>query len=88
LTKNIRSSVINYVPDPALDAVAEEHGSRFRDIIYKGSGRSELHAYLNYAHGDESLQAIYGYEPWRLALLKELKHKYDPLGCFNFYEPF
>ncbi len=41
----------------------------------------------NYAHGDESLEEIYGYEPWRQQKLQDLKKAYDPLGRFNFYAP-
>lgn len=76
------------MPNEALDAEAEEHGSRLRNIIYEGSGSPELHTYVNYAHGDEPLQAVYGYEPWRLERLRHLKKKYDPKGRFSFFEPF
>jgi len=46
-----------------------------------------MHAYVNYAHGDENLQELYGYEPWRLARLEALKSKYDPYRRFDFYSP-
>lgn len=48
---------------------------------------TELHTYVNYAHGDETLQELYGYEAWRQSRLKSLKTKYDPNGKFNFNEP-
>ena len=54
--------------------------------MLNGTG-SELRAYVNYANGDESQGAVFGYEPWRLQRLRELKKRYDPLGRFNFYEP-
>ena len=46
-----------------------------------------LSAYVNYAHGDEPLGAIYGYEPWRLERLRSLKKQYDPDFKFKFYNP-
>ena len=46
-----------------------------------------LSAYINYAHGDEPLEAIYGYEPWRLERLRSLKKQYDPDFRFKFYNP-
>ena len=45
--------------------------------------------YVNYANGrsSESLESVYGYEPWRLSRLRGLKAKYDPYNRFRFYEP-
>lgn len=43
--------------------------------------------YVNYAFGDESLESIYGYEPWRLDKLRALKRKYDPKNQFRYYNP-
>ncbi|KAK4031275.1 6-hydroxy-D-nicotine oxidase [Parachaetomium inaequale] len=50
-------------------------------------GSAERRVYVNYALGDESLQAIYGYEPWRLQRLRALKRKYDPNNRFKFFAP-
>lgn len=36
--------------------------------------------YINFAHGDETPEAIYGAS---LPKLKQLKKKYDPAGVFN-----
>jgi FAD/FMN-containing dehydrogenase len=36
--------------------------------------------YINFAHGDETLEAIYGSS---LPRLREVKKKYDPTGAFN-----
>lgn len=58
-----------------------------REILRVGSGSSELHAYVNYANGEETLEQLYGYEPWRLEKLRTLKAEYDPLGRFSFYAP-
>lgn len=76
--------------DPARAAVIEEraayHGKKMRDAVVHGSG-GKLHAYVNYAHGDEGLQAMYGYEEWRVKRLRELKKAWDPLNRFGWYAP-
>ncbi|KAI0098683.1 hypothetical protein GGR51DRAFT_576935 [Nemania sp. FL0031] len=51
----------------------------------KVSGSDKVYVYENYAHGDESLSAIFGYEAWRHKRLTGLKAKYDPHGFFNAY---
>ncbi|KAF2966272.1 hypothetical protein GQX73_g7301 [Xylaria multiplex] len=70
-----------------LDDQAAQLGNQLRDIIHRGSGYKDLHVYVNYAYGNEKPEGWYGYERWRQARLKELKHKYDPQGHFNFYAP-
>ncbi|GAB1197568.1 hypothetical protein APSETT444_006865 [Aspergillus pseudonomiae] len=80
------SSVIifeNATDRPAADAF----GDRVRDIFHEGSGEAEKHVYVNYASGDEPLETIYGYEPWRQSKLSALKRKYDPENRFGFYAP-
>jgi hypothetical protein len=57
-----------------------------RDAIVQGSG-GKLYAYVNYANGEEGLEAMYGYEGWRLDRLRALKGEYDPLGRFSWYAP-
>ncbi|KAI5855067.1 hypothetical protein GGS23DRAFT_618979 [Durotheca rogersii] len=66
---------------PAVDA----WGKEWRDKITKSSGYPKQYVYMNYAHGDEPLESMYGYEPWRLERLRKLKGKYDPHGFFNHY---
>lgn len=70
----------------SLDDLAADFGGRMRNALFNGSGQP-LHAYVNYAHGDESLGALYGYEDWRLWRLSRLKAKYDPFGKFGYYAP-
>lgn len=70
----------------SLDNMAADFGTRMRFALLDGSGQP-LHAYVNYAHGDESLEALYGYEDWRLWRLRRLKVKYDPFGKFGYYAP-
>ena len=48
---------------------------------------AEMHAYVNYAHGDESLAEMYGHQAWRLERLRKLKKEYDPQNRFGFYSP-
>lgn len=79
--------VIVYLPDSSIDAAAVKHGQHFRELLLQGSGREELHAYVNYAHGDESLGDIYGSEFWRLEKLRKIKRIYDPGEKFSFYAP-
>ncbi|KAB8237519.1 hypothetical protein ETB97_012941 [Aspergillus alliaceus] len=67
--------------------MAEAFGNRIRDIFYEGSGEEEKHVYVNYAAGDEPLETMYGYEPWRQSKLSELKRKYDPNDRFGYYAP-
>jgi len=79
--------MIIYQPDPTLDDIAAKFGNELRQIMLKGSGEKELHAYINYAHGDEKLEEIYGHEAWRLEKLRRLKREYDPEMRFRFYAP-
>ncbi|KAH8645772.1 putative FAD-dependent oxygenase [Xylariales sp. PMI_506] len=79
--------VVSYAVNTTLNDHAIAFGEGIRQVLHKGNGGSELHAYVNYAHGDETLQEMYGYEPWRIARLKSLKHKYDPGNRFRFFGP-
>ncbi|KAI1423279.1 FAD binding domain protein [Xylaria sp. FL1777] len=79
---------ITYAPStPELEEAAVNLGESLRQILYEGSGRTELHSYVNYAFGEETLENWYGYDEWRQTRLRELKKKYDPLGKFSFYAP-
>jgi FAD/FMN-containing dehydrogenase len=73
--------------DESQDTEAIRVAKELRSVLLEGSGSNELHAYLNYAHGDETPEELYGHQPWRLNQLRELKKKYDPHGRFNFYGP-
>jgi FAD/FMN-containing dehydrogenase len=72
--------------DEALDREAEAWGDKIRRALVNASGKP-LHAYVNYAYGDEGAEALYGYEPWRLERLRALKAQYDPHGKFDYYNP-
>ena len=62
------------------------YGREIRDAVVRGSG-GPLSAYVNYAHGDESLEAMYGYESWRVRRLRALKEEWDPENRFGWYAP-
>ncbi|KFY10802.1 hypothetical protein V492_04835 [Pseudogymnoascus sp. VKM F-4246] len=79
--------VVSYSVNSTLDSSAIAFGNNLREALHKADGSAEMHTYVNYAHGDENLQELYGYEAWRVARLKTLKRKYDPEGHFSFYAP-
>ena len=80
--------LIQYTPaGPVRDQQAAQFGNQLRQILHKGSGRSQMHTYVNYAYGDESPKEWYGADAWRQDRLKALKAKYDPRGRFSFYAP-
>ncbi|KAG5759821.1 hypothetical protein H9Q72_012060 [Fusarium xylarioides] len=79
---------ILYKPNTTLDGLAQEHGEKLRKHLLEASGDPEhLRAYVNYAHGIESLEEMYGHEPWRIQKLKALKKKWDPENRMRFYAP-
>ncbi|RGP81257.1 hypothetical protein FLONG3_639 [Fusarium longipes] len=68
------TSYILYKPNSTLDSLAQEHGEKLRALLLEASDDpTQLRAYVNYAHGVESLESIYGHEPWRIEKLKLLK---------------
>lgn len=77
MTYNARADV------GSLAADADGWARGWRDRIATVSGYDRLSVYQNYAHDDEPLSALYGYEPWRHQRLSALKAKYDPRGHFN-----
>ncbi|KAK0615698.1 hypothetical protein B0T17DRAFT_538844 [Bombardia bombarda] len=78
---------VTYPPEPSLDETALEWAGKTRDLFNEGQPGRLPSTYINYGLGDESLESIYGYEPWRLEKLRGLKHKYDPENRFRYYVP-
>ncbi|KAL8839882.1 MAG: hypothetical protein Q9170_001562 [Blastenia crenularia] len=76
-----------YPPSKASDAIALEFATKARQIWLTGEPGREWTAYPNYANGDEPIEAVYGYESWRLDRLRGLKKQYDPYNRFRFYNP-
>ncbi|KAL9095872.1 MAG: hypothetical protein Q9165_001869 [Trypethelium subeluteriae] len=70
------------------DSVAQAVDNFFLDWRSKFAavdGYDQLYIYQNYAHGDEPLSALYGYDEWRHERLTSVKNAYDPHGFFNAY---
>lgn len=80
------SPVLIWPANTSLDATAHQIGRDIRAALLGGTDE-RLDAYVNYAAGDESMEEVYGREPWRLEKLRRLKMEYDPHGRFNFYAP-
>ncbi|KAL8638635.1 MAG: hypothetical protein Q9228_004227 [Teloschistes exilis] len=76
-----------YTPSSALDALVPQYGHQARALFDAGEPQRPLNAYVNYAYGDETVEQMYGYEPWRVQKLKSLKKRYDPQNRFRFYNP-
>ncbi|KAI1209139.1 uncharacterized protein F4807DRAFT_467786 [Annulohypoxylon truncatum] len=74
-------------PDSAFEDFAKAWARDTVNLWNAGQPERKPTAYVNYAAGYESLQAMYGYEPWRLERLRNLKAKYDPNNRFAYYNP-
>jgi hypothetical protein len=69
----------------------EEFLEKWKVRFIEVSGYGRLHQYVNYGNTtkkQDPVEALYGYEPWRLRKLRALKEKYDPRGFFSWYQPF
>ncbi|RYP66672.1 hypothetical protein DL771_007671 [Monosporascus sp. 5C6A] len=84
---NILTILQTTYSDESVAPAADAWVRSWRDRVARPehSGYDNQAVYVNYAHGDESLEAMYGYEPWRLQRLRSLKRRYDPHGFFNHY---
>lgn len=74
--------------DPTISDVANTYAKEWVDRYRQTSGYDKWYVYQNYAFDDEPLEAMYGYEPWRLARLRRLKKRYDPKDVFKGYHDF
>lgn len=80
------SPVLTYAANATLDTIARRIANEIRNALLIDTD-GKLEAYVNYATGEETVEEIYGREPWRLEKLRRLKKQYDPQGRFNFYAP-
>ncbi|CAJ2512976.1 Uu.00g010950.m01.CDS01 [Anthostomella pinea] len=86
--KILVTSYVQYQPNSTIDPVAQEFGEKLRQYLLEASDDpAHLRAYVNYANGDEPLQAVYGWEDWRLERLRDLKARYDPKNEMRYYVP-
>ncbi|VBB79782.1 Putative dehydrogenase [Podospora comata] len=75
-------------PNSGLEDFAFQWARETEDLWNAGEGEwRKPTTYVNYAAGHESLESMYGYEPWRLEKLRALKAQYDPLNKFAYYNP-
>lgn len=69
----------------------EEYLDTWKKRWIEVSGYGRLQQYVNYGNTTVTMrdapEALYGYEPWRLERLRELKKKYDPENVFRYYQP-
>jgi hypothetical protein len=69
----------------------EDHLDNWKRRFIDVSGYGRLQQYVNYGNTTSTMQdpleALYGYEPWRLEKLRALKRKYDPENVFRWYQP-
>ncbi|KAI0116553.1 hypothetical protein GGR51DRAFT_546059 [Nemania sp. FL0031] len=77
------ASLLIIMVDP--DDEAEELAREIRSDFAATSGYPELAVYVSYAHGDESLEQIYG--STKLPRLTALKKEWDPSNVFGFNNP-
>lgn len=84
--KLLLSPLLTYAANKSLDAGAKRIGDEIKSALFEGKKDKNI-AYVNYARGDESLEELYGWEPWRLQKLRRLKREHDPHNRFRFYAP-
>lgn len=86
--KLVLTPYVMYAPNATIDPLAQAFGERMRQILLQASDDPDhLRAYVNYAHGTESVSAVYGFEDWRLEKLRHLKKKWDPENRMKYYVP-
>ncbi|OTB09812.1 hypothetical protein K445DRAFT_323594 [Daldinia sp. EC12] len=61
---------------------ADSLGRELRQDFFRTSGYDDLSVYVSYAHGDETLEQIYGKD--KLPRLVSLKKKWDPENVFGY----
>lgn len=67
------------------DDDAYRFGRELRADFASTSGYPDLRVLVNYAHGDETLEQMYGAD--KLPRLQELKGRWDPTNAFGFQNP-
>ncbi|CAJ2512897.1 Uu.00g010160.m01.CDS01 [Anthostomella pinea] len=68
-----------------VDGPANALGRELRSDFVDTSGYPDLSVYVNYAHGDETVEQIYGAE--KLSHLAQIKSVWDPDNVFAYFNP-
>jgi hypothetical protein len=71
--------------DEAAEAAGSAAAAAIREDFAAHSGYDGLASYMNFGHGDETLEQIYS--PRKLPRLAALKNQYDPENRFKFQFP-
>jgi len=84
--------MLNATPKRMEDRkVFEDHLDYWKQRFIETSGYGRLQQYVSYGNGTSTMkdpvEALYGYEPWRLEKLRGLKQQYDPDNVFRWYQP-
>lgn len=66
--------------DHSIDAEVDALMRSMRSALAATSGFDGLQTYMNYAHGDEDSEALYGPN---LSRVMEVKRKWDPTNMFG-----
>ncbi|KAK8119641.1 uncharacterized protein PG998_004267 [Apiospora kogelbergensis] len=77
---NFNAVIILWYSDVALDDRAQVVGKAARDLWKATDGLARDATYINFAHGDEPLDVVYGDS---LSRLRDIKHRIDPKDNFN-----
>ena len=68
--------------DPKAADAVKEFGLEVRELVSRTSGYEDLAVYVNYSHGDETLEQRHGAN--KLSKLRELKKRWDPDNVFRY----
>lgn len=79
---NFNAIVIPWYYDAKLESKALAFASKVRDMWRKTDGLDSPAAYINFAHGDETPEEIYGENVDRL---RSLKAEFDPENVFKYW---
>ncbi|KAI1123268.1 FAD binding domain-containing protein [Nemania abortiva] len=77
---NFNAVAIPWYDDPSLDDEAQAFGAAARDLLRSTDGLTQNSTYVNFAHGDETPEVVYGHS---LPRLQTTKLRFDPQGIFN-----
>ena len=71
--------------DSVTAKTATALAKEMRQVVAASSGYSDIKVLVNYAHGDEKIENIYGQDT--LPRLAKLKKFWDPHNVFRFNNP-